>query len=488
MKYFISLGSLVLATALFVPPVFSQSKVRLFSIDETPSSRADKSSVAAVREADIRLSQGADLTDRTMSLEISLFDGKSYEAAPREVETRSIDEYTWRGFIEQQGFRGDVILTFHKGFVAGLIYSPDGVFEIIPRGDRHVLVEIDQALFPECGGGIKTEVKTSPEPSAVLGAVDSGDRIDVLVVYTTATKNFLGGDAQAQTLAQQAVDSTNTTYLNSRIRQRLRLAHAQEYVFTETGNSSADLGSLRANATVQGWRNERSADLVAMIAEVSDVCGIAYLIGGAGQQASGYSLTARSCAVGNLTFAHELGHNMGSTHNPENASNPPAFPYSYGHWVNGQFRTVMSYVNPCTSGCVRQPYWSSPTISYNGISTGLDGTRDNVRSLNNTGENVANYRFSGSSIRMTNYRNTESLPRGIRRSLTWSSSNIAGNVRIELSRDDGTTWETLAASTPNDGSEPITVWGRATKYARLRIVSIDSPAVSDSSLRNISLR
>ncbi len=487
MKLLLSLASLILAATFLVSPALSQDKVRLFTIDETPSAVSDKSSIASVREAAISFSQSVDLTNRATSLEITLFDGKSYTAAPREVETRSIDGYTWRGLIEQKGFRGDVILTFNKGFVAGLIYSPEGVFEIVPRGERHVLVEIDQSLFPECGGVLAAKGENQ-KPDALLSGIDSGDRLDVLVVYTTATKNFLGGDAQAQTFAQQAIDSTNTTYLNSRVRQRLRLVHAQEYEFTETGNSSSDLGTLRANATVQGWRNERSADLVAMIGEVSDVCGIAYLIGGATQGGSAYSITARSCAVGNLTFAHELGHNMGSNHNPENSGSTPAFPFSYGHWINGQFRTVMSYTNQCTSGCVRRPYWSSPSVFYTGIATGLEGTRDNVRSLNITGENVANYRFSGSSIRLTNFRNTEMLPRGIRRSLSWSSSNIGGNVRIELSRDQGTTWETVLQNTPNDGSEPITIWGRATKNARLRIVSLESPIVSDSSLQNISLR
>ncbi|CAN5737275.1 zinc-dependent metalloprotease [soil metagenome] len=487
MKHALSLASLILAAILLVSPAVSQDKVRLFSIDETPSAVSDKSSIASVREAEISFAQSADLTSRATSLEITLFDGKSYTVTPRGVEKRSIDDYTWRGLIEQKGFRGDVILTFNKGFVAGLIYSPAGVFEIVPRGTRHILVEIDQSLFPECGGVLAAEAEEQ-KPNALFSEIDSGDRLDVLVVYTTATKNFLGGEAQAQTLAQQAIDSTNTTYLNSRVRQRLRLVHSQEYEFTETGNSSNDLSTLRSNATVQGWRNERSADLVAMIGEVSDVCGIAYLIGGATQGGSAYSITARSCAVGNLTFAHELGHNMGSAHNPENAGNAPAFPYSYGHWIDGQFRTVMSYTNPCISGCVRRPYWSSPAVFYTGIATGLEGTRDNVRSLNITGDNVANYRFSGSSIRLTNYRNPEMLPRGIRRSLTWTSSNVGGNVRIELSRDHGSTWETVVQSTPNDGSEPITIWGRATKNARLRIVSLESPAVSDSSLQNISLR
>ena len=76
----------------------------------------------------------------------------------------------------------------------------------------------------------------------------------------------------------------------------------------------------------------------------------------------------------------------------------------------------------------------------------------------------------------------------ISRPVTWSSDNITGNVRIDISRDESTNWETVIASTPNDGSEPINVVGRATRRARVRVVSIDSPTVSDSSVANISIR
>ena len=72
--------------------------------------------------------------------------------------------------------------------------------------------------------------------------------------------------------------------------------------------------------------------------------------------------------------------------------------------------------------------------------------------------------------------------------ITWSSDNITGNVRIELSRDGATTWETLVASTANDGSELIRFTGRPTRLARLRIFSLNSPAVSDSSVMSFALR
>ncbi|MBA2379260.1 MAG: hypothetical protein H0V76_06770, partial [Blastocatellia bacterium] len=472
--YFSVFAALLLSFVLFQesPAVNAQRGETVFRLVTQPKPMAEgaRSSPASVREAVITFNGRIAESAGREVLRIPLFDGKIYEAGVTSVERRSATDSTWRGKIKQ-GDDHDVILTFRGDHVSGLIFSHDAVYEIIPRGDEHILIELDQRLFPECGGEVIDEMASTdavaPSPES---SIDSGDRIDVLVVYTTATKNFLGGDAQVQTFAQSAVDSTNSTYINSKVRQRIRLVHAAEYEFVETGNSSNDLTTLRANATVQALRNTHNADLVAMLGEVSDVCGIAYLVGTPGGQASGYSLTARSCAIGNLTFAHELGHNMASHHNPENAGSA-LYPYSYGHWIDGQYRTVMSYINPCTNGCVRRPYWSNPNVRFNNIPTGVENLRDNVRSLNNTANNVANYRYSGKSITLTRFTGAEIIPRRVGRTVTWTSANVTGNVRIEITRDEGTTWQTLVGSAPNTGSAVVNVGGTPSKKVRLRVVS-----------------
>lgn len=478
----------VLAILVFVFVIYSsgQNSVSLFVPKETANAKADKSSIASVRESEIEINR-LNFAE-TLRLNFPLFDGKIYEAKRISTEIRALDDYTWRGKIIEKESGGDVILTFRQGFVSGLIYAPNAVYEIVPRGEKQILVELNQALFPECGGEIKGETAIET-PNVNLASVDSGDRIDVLVVYTTATKNFLGGDAQAQTLSQQAVDATNTAYLNSKIRQRVRMVHAQEYLYTETTSSSTDLSNLRNNPEIQALRNTHKADLVAMIGEIQGSCGVGYLMGAdsPASQNNGFTVTARSCAVGNLTFAHELGHNMGSAHNPENGSSS-TYPYGFGHWINGNYRTVMSYSNPCTSGCTRVPYFSNPMVIFNNAPTGIDNARDNARSINNTADSIANYRYSGVNIQMNNYNGGDVLPRGIARNLSWASENITGNVRIEISRDESTNWETLIANTPNDGAENITVQGRPTRRARIRIVSIGNPTVSDSSVRNITIR
>jgi len=467
----------------------AQTETPLFTLAERPQRKGDaeKFSVASVRESVIEINLSNLKTAETPRLNFPLFDGKLYEAVRESLEVRRTDDFTWRGKITRDKFKGDVILTFKAGLVAGLIYAPEAVYEIIPKGSEQILVEINQQLFPECAGDIQGEKSQTNSSKSANVSADSGDRIDVLILYTTAVKNSLGGETQVQTFAQQAIDATNTAYINSKIRQRVRLVQAQETAILETGSLGTELSALRTNAEAAALRNTYNADLVAMLSNSTDNCGIGYLMGGAnGNSNNGYTVTSRGCAVGNLSFAHELGHNMGSQHNPENGSNA-TFPFSYGHYVNSSFRTVMSYVDPCTSGCARRPYFSNPAILFNGFPTGIENQRDNARSINSTADAIANYRLSGTSLTLNNYNGGEAIPRQISRTINWSSENVNNNVKIELSRDGGTNWETLIADTINDGSEIIRIIGRPTKQARLRIVSLANPAVSDSSVKNISI-
>ncbi len=469
----------------------AQNRDQLFILKEAPAAGISKFSPAAVRESEIEINFAGMLRGNTARLRVTLFDDKTYDVVQRVsegFEMRAMDDFTWRGKIISGKFEGDVILTVKKGFMSGLIYSPEAVYEITPRGDKNVLMQLDQDRFPPCGGAVAGETAPGKQLESALAGVDSGDRIDVMVVYTPATKNIAGGDVQAQTIAQSAIDVSNTSYLNSKILQRVRLVHTQEHVYTEV-DFSTDLTNLRNNTAIQALRNEKQADLVDMMSETGGACGIGNLMGSVGgNQNNAFTVTARSCAVGNLSFPHELGHNMGSSHNPENGSGG-TFSYSFGHWVNGSYRTVMSYVDPCTSGCTRRPYFSNPGIIFNGVPTGVENARDNARSINNTSNAIAAYRYSGSSLALNSLNSGEIVPRNILRTIEWATDNIAGgNVKIEVSRDATTTWETLLAGTPNDGTQVISIGGRPTKSARLRVTSIENPTVSDTSIRNFVIK
>ncbi len=461
----------------------------LFTIKTQPKAAvgAERSSAASVRESVIEMNLDAAQLSKKDAFDVTVFDSKSYKAVGS-AEVRAIDDITWRGKIVADKFSGDVFFTVRKGYVAGMIYTPNAVYEIVAKGDRQYLVQLDQSLFPECYGDLKGNEPSVRDNISPEGGLDSGDVIDVMVVYSTAVKNSVGGDAQAQALAQAAIDSANTAYLNSKIRQRLRLVHSEEFAYTETSSASTDLSNLRANSGIATLRNTYNADLVSMISESVGVCGIGYLLNTTnGSPSNGFSVTVRSCAVGNLSFAHELGHNMGSQHNPENGSGP-IFNYSYGHYVNRVFRTVMSYADPCLNGCTRVAYFSNPMVNYLDNPTGIDRQRDNVRSLEQTADIVARYRYSGKSITLGSLNEREMVPRNISRTINWSSDGVGGNVRIELSRDESTNWETLIDSTPNDGSAVINIYGRPTRRARLRVVSLDDAFVRDSSIKNFVIK
>ena len=69
---------------------------------------------------------------------------------------------------------------------------------------------------------------------------------------------------------------------------------------------------------------------------------------------------------------------------------------------------------------------------------------------------------------------------GSEQSITWFSQDIESNITIELTRDNASTWETLAENIANSGEFPWSVTGPASDSARVRIFAVDGSA-SDSS-------
>jgi len=70
---------------------------------------------------------------------------------------------------------------------------------------------------------------------------------------------------------------------------------------------------------------------------------------------------------------------------------------------------------------------------------------------------------------------------GSTQTIRWSSQSVTGNVKIELSRDGGASYKQIANNVPNTGAFQWTVTKPATTQARIRVISIDEPAVQDTS-------
>jgi hypothetical protein len=223
-----------------------------------------------------------------------------------------------------------------------------------------------------------------------------------MIVYSAQSGAAAGSGAY--TFAQQAIDSANNAYANSGITTRLRLAFTYVSTYQESGDFNTDLNRLTSSTDgyldeVHSLRNTYNADMVSMFIENGQYCGLGWI----GPSAS-YSFTTvnRGCAVSNLSFAHELGHNFGALHDPYVDSSTSPYAYGHGYAVPSQgWRTIMAYNNACTAvgtSCTRLAYFSSPNKTYSGVPMGTSDVSDNVRVINNNAYNVANYRAATQNL------------------------------------------------------------------------------------------
>jgi hypothetical protein len=76
---------------------------------------------------------------------------------------------------------------------------------------------------------------------------------------------------------------------------------------------------------------------------------------------------------------------------------------------------------------------------------------------------------------------------GSSQTISWTSNGFTGLINILLSRDGGISWAAIISSTANDGSQTWTVSGPVTTLARIKVRSVSSPGVNDSSNTNFTI-
>jgi hypothetical protein len=264
--------------------------------------------------------------------------------------------------------------------------------------------------------GIVAPAQKAARKNSPTTALDDGSTIDAMVIYTPQALAAAGGEAGMQSRIALVAAENNTSYQNSNVTQRVRIVYSGLVNFDDSGNISQDLTKLRATADgvmdeVHPLRDAYGADMVSLwVANAGNLCGIGYLMSteSAGFAPSAFNVVALSCATGNLTFGHELGHNMGLRHDvfvdtgtntltPEGslvAVSGVNYAHGYIDTAN-RFRTIMAYTDGCTAAgttCPKIKNFSNPDVMSNGAVTGVAATANNARALNDTRETVANFR------------------------------------------------------------------------------------------------
>ncbi len=344
-------------------------------------------------------------------LTAALFDDKVLHIELDAVERNTIGAAVWFGRIEGDDQSSVTFVVQGQALVATISTLTER-FMIEPTEDgRHEAFELDLAAFPAEAEPVRITHAARAivtDDTRTIIANDSAAFIDVLVVYTDDLRSSLGSTAAAQAAATNAVAAANTAYQNSGVTPRLRLAGTAEVSYTETGNVSSALSALSSGSDgamdeVHALRNQVGADAVSLLlVNGGGFCGVAYIMTtpSANFASSAFSVVPNSCAVGNLSFAHELGHNFGLEHDRFVSPNGnPAYPYGFGYVdTNDQFRDVMAYANACGGSCPRIPYFSNPNLNYLGRPLGVSyesspsTSADNVRALNNAASIIANWR------------------------------------------------------------------------------------------------
>lgn len=459
----------------------SSGMTSLREMSYTPSS-------AALRERSVEIDFSA-LDPLRSAIDVDVFSGKTWRIQRSDYEVRGASDYTWRGTIKLADLReGEATLSVRGGLLAGIIHTPDGeIYEIRPvAAGQYLMSEINQDRFRECADPV-----SAPQQRAVAAAEpttaysDSADFIDMLILYTDDARAAAGGTAAIEATVQSAIDLTNTAYANSQITTRLRLAHTEEIAYTEAGDANADLNWLTNDPTVAALRNQYGADVVSMIVNTSGYCGIGWLMTQVESNFGSYAFNVvlRDCAASNLTLAHETGHNQGCNHDPANSGSGTSYAYSYGHFVDGSYRTIMSYTTQCTLGCPKSPHFSNPAVSYFGTPTGIAGQRDNHQTINNTALTVANFRSAVQLLGApTNLHTNKRARRAV--NVGWSDG-ASGEIGFHVYRWTGTDW-TLHQSFPaNTTSGKITGLSPGKRYSFALTSYSDSAESATSNQLNV---
>jgi hypothetical protein len=431
-KTALAISSLFLSSLLFVftlgnaadptlqadtPPIFEEVSVDTRAIVRTEALRSRLARLDVTRIAPGTASPGARFT-------MNLFDNLALNVVTRRHETLSLIEngFAWIADIEGDP-NGEAVLVVGNRHVEGYVNHGGRLFRVTTTEDGYqVIHQIDSAsVMVDDAVMLRQPGETTFLPDTAY-VPSNNPIIDVMVVYTPASRSAYGGTNAIINGIHAMVIAANLSFERSGIGARLRLVHTAETSYSASGNPYLDLRRL-TNANADGsqitgpdgfmdevplLRNQYGADLVTGIIEINQPNGIAWQLQafdaypGSPFSEFAYNVIGSNLITGGLGFTHEIGHLLGNSHNREDASALGVFKFSHGYRDPGYFRTIMAYrCSSPLSPCPLVNIWSNPSLNYNGRPTGnpdINTGNNEVVTINYTADIAAAFRGSAVSV------------------------------------------------------------------------------------------
>jgi len=388
------------------------------NFDDVKISQAQKEAVSRLRESktsasvhvvqvrpggiSLELLRGAltiaDGFSKENGIKLNLAPGVKVDALQNEIDHRGPLSFVWHGKVENRKAapnKREGVATFvvQDGKISGSIVIGSDCYTVYPLGNGlHAVVKTNPSVYPpEHPPGVMPTVHDAPGTRLQKEGLLQDQTVAViraLVLYTPAVRKALeqfGSSPDA--LATLAVESTNLASRNSNVRMSLSLVKSEEIAYAEKDFPS-DLAMLQTSAWVRTEREAAKAHVVFLLSAVSDYCGLSDAV--LADKNTAFAVINYICAVGNFSLAHEFGHLLGLRHERSADEGDRPFRNGHGYAYKNEWRTIMATRKACAS-CPRIPFWSNPSINYNGVPSGTRDYEDEADVINDTAPIIADF-------------------------------------------------------------------------------------------------
>lgn len=338
------------------------------------------------------------LLDTQDVFSLTLYD-EALTAVVERVEPKVVGRTIVGRFEDVPGSR--FIVTVVDDAIAGWFYFASSGRTVRLRyggNGLHYLHRLDSALMQTCAGGLNWgrperalgrggvrgnepraaggwHWRNDETPTLPLsGCAPLDPTFDIMIVYSDDARAEAGGTAAVQAEAINAVEVTELTYLTCSTIIRTNIVFLAEVAYDESDSSYEDhLNRLTDpdDGILDGVHDTRDivgADFVSLFVADDESGGLGWCMA---TDDEAFSIVRWGQATDSFTLAHEVGHNIGCAHNPEDADcELTDFGYGNNFFVPDEDmwrHTVMAY---SLNGSTEIPYYSTPDCFYEGVATG----------------------------------------------------------------------------------------------------------------------